>query len=74
MCADHGIHMPAQVVDHIIPHKGDYRLFWFGGLQSLCAHHHNVDKKQIETHGYIKEIGSDGYPVDLKHPINQNKS
>lgn len=33
----------AQVVDHIIPHHGDYDLFWDqSNWQSLCAYHHNV--------------------------------
>jgi hypothetical protein len=25
----------ATIADHVIPHKGDYRLFWEGTLQSL---------------------------------------
>ena len=32
----------AEVVDHIIPHRGDEALFWAAGnLQALCVHHHN---------------------------------
>jgi len=34
---------PASVVDHIIPHRGDYNLMWDeGNWQPLCAYHHNV--------------------------------
>ena len=34
----------ASVVDHIIPHRGDYDLFWDEtNWQSMCKHHH--DKK-----------------------------
>ena len=34
---------PAQVVDHIIPHKGNVRMFWDkGNWQSLCKHCHDV--------------------------------
>ena len=31
---------------------------------------HNVTKKQEEIRGYSKEIGIDGYPVDLQHPFH----
>ncbi len=37
---------PASVVDHIIPHKGDMRVFWDrANWQPLCAHHHNSAKQ-----------------------------
>lgn len=37
---DHGI---LTVVDHIVPHRGDQKLFWDrGNWQPLCEHHHNV--------------------------------
>jgi len=40
---------PATVVDHVIPHKGDKRLFWDRTLwQPLCAHHHNSSKQREE--------------------------
>jgi len=33
---------PANTVDHIVPHKGDYDLFWDpDNWQSLCEMHHN---------------------------------
>ena len=33
---------PATVVDHIIPHRGDRKLFWDeSNWQSLCERHHN---------------------------------
>ena len=38
----------ATVADHVVPHKGDYALFWFGALQSLCAHCHSSKKQRIE--------------------------
>jgi 5-methylcytosine-specific restriction protein A len=42
MCKDEGQLTPAQVVDHITPHKGDYKLFWdVRNWQSLCCSHHN---------------------------------
>ena len=34
--------VPAEVVDHIIPHKGDHRLFWDrSNWQSLCKRCHD---------------------------------
>lgn len=40
----------AKVVDHIIPHKGDTRLFWDEGThQSLCKRYH--DKKAATKDG-----------------------
>ena len=35
---------PATVVDHIVPHRGDKKLFWDqSNWQPLCKEHH--DKK-----------------------------
>lgn len=43
-CEKQGRLTPATVVDHVIPHKGDRRLFWDqGNWQSLCKRCH--DKK-----------------------------
>lgn len=39
----------ATVVDHVIPHRGDMRLFWDRkNWQSLCFHHHNSAKQRME--------------------------
>jgi 5-methylcytosine-specific restriction endonuclease McrA len=39
----------ARVVDHIIPHHGDMRLFWDRkNWQSLCFHCHNSKKQRLE--------------------------
>jgi 5-methylcytosine-specific restriction protein A len=33
---------PATIIDHIVPHRGDERLFWDeANWQPLCARHHN---------------------------------
>lgn len=46
LCADHmqrGQVVPATVVDHIVPHKGDQALFWDSeNWQPLCASCHGV--------------------------------
>jgi 5-methylcytosine-specific restriction protein A len=42
-CLKEGFYIPATVVDHIIPHKGDRYLFWNkDNHQALCKHHHDV--------------------------------
>ncbi len=41
-CTAEGKLTPATVVDHIIPHRGDKRLFWDeGNWQPLCKKHHD---------------------------------
>lgn len=41
-CKSEGYTTLANVVDHIIPHKGDMVLFWDqSNWQSLCKTHHN---------------------------------
>ncbi len=40
---------PANVVDHIVPHKGDMKLFWrHSNWQPLCERCHNSTKKILE--------------------------
>ena len=42
-CLKGGRPVPATVVDHRIPHRGDMELFWdTNNWSALCAHHHNV--------------------------------
>ena len=44
--------IPATVVDHIIAHKGDQRLFWdTSNWQSLCKPHHD-QKTATEDGGF----------------------
>ncbi len=47
----------AQVVDHITPHKGDWRLMWdmVGNWQALCAVCHNV-KTSTEDGGFGRKV------------------
>ncbi len=41
-CLAEGRVTAVQVVDHIVPHKGDVDLFWDrGNWQSLCKKHHS---------------------------------
>ena len=66
--------VPASVVDHIIPHRGDESLFWDQtNWQSLCKQCHDSAKQKEETHGYSSAIGVDGWPIDSEHPANTGK-
>src|SRR5262245_36295681 len=39
----------AELVDHIVPHRGDARLMWDqSNLQPLCRWHHDVIKQRLE--------------------------
>jgi 5-methylcytosine-specific restriction protein A len=61
----------ATVVDHIIPHKGDSKLFWdVENWQQLCAPCHNSIKQSEENKGYATGFDEEGFPIDEKHPFN----
>ncbi|NGP18909.1 HNH endonuclease signature motif containing protein [Devosia aurantiaca] len=58
------------VVDHIIAHKNDQRLFWDrSNWQPLCPDHHDIIK-QREEHGRMTgAVDINGRPVGA-HPWN----
>lgn len=41
----------ATVADHVLPHRGDHGLFWFGELQPLCKPCHDIRKQREERRG-----------------------
>lgn len=43
----------SPVVDHVVPHKGDERLFWdVSNLQAVSKAYHDSDKRKMEMqHG-----------------------
>lgn len=65
MCKRESRVTAATVVDHIIPHKGDYKLMWDRtNWQPLCKPHHDSDKQAMDRGGKPKQrIGSDGWPI-----------
>ena len=70
MCQAMGKATPATVVDHIIPHAGDWQLFTaIDNLQSLCATCHGVKRTEEHT-GYSHAVDVDGNPIDPRHPWN----
>jgi hypothetical protein len=68
MCEAAGRAEAATVADHVQRHGGDWELFYFGQLESLCLNCHNIHKQRIETRGFSSEIGTDGFAVDPRHP------
>lgn len=51
-CLHYGFTVPAELVDHIIPHRGNRALFWDrGNWQSLCNWCHEHVKKLLELMG-----------------------
>ncbi len=73
-CERRGRVTAATVVDHIVPHRGDARVFWDReNWAGLCAPHHNSDKQAQEKGGrpYSRDVGVDGLPVDPDHPWNE---
>jgi 5-methylcytosine-specific restriction protein A len=66
---DLGIKRLAEVVDHIVPHKGDDKLFLStDNLQSLCKRCHDVKKQREDKRGYSEEVDENGAYVDKRHP------
>lgn len=54
-CLLNGKLTPATVVDHIIPHRGDRRLFWDkNNWQSLCKPCHDAKTLKEETNPVYK--------------------
>ncbi len=71
-CPHHkGKRVPATVVDHIIPHKGDRRLFFsYKNLQAMTKECHDRFKQSQEKGGYGFDRGCDesGEPLNPQHP------
>ena len=66
-----GRRTPATVVDHVIPHRNDQKLFWdSGNWQGLCKLHHDSTKQRIEKGTNVVQIGLDGFPVEASHHWN----
>jgi 5-methylcytosine-specific restriction protein A len=68
-CLDAGRVTLAKVADHVVAHGGDWNRFLLGELQSLCASCHSGAKQFEEVHGYYRDIGLDGFPLDPRHPV-----
>lgn len=55
-CLKRGAYVEATVVDHIIPHKGDMKLFWDDkNWEPMCVVHHN-QKTAREDGGFGNKV------------------
>ena len=71
-CQAMGSLKPAEVVDHITPHKGDEELFFNAdNLQSLCKSCHDMHKQRQESGGVLIGGDTSGAPVDPHHHWNK---
>ena len=62
MCAEAGRITPATIVDHVVPHRGNQRLFWdTANWQPLCKRHHDAAKQRQERGGQ-RGVDADGWP------------
>ena len=69
MCEARGRVTLAQVVDHVVPHKGDEALFFDeDNWQPLCAPCHDGAKQSQERSGRIRGCDVNGLPLDPEHP------
>ena len=53
----------ADTADHVIPHRGDPDLFWYGELQALCAACHSRDKQREELGQTVIRFDAAGWPI-----------
>ncbi|MCU7837019.1 MAG: HNH endonuclease [gamma proteobacterium symbiont of Taylorina sp.] len=73
ICKNDGFIVPATIVDHIIPHKGDEYLFYDeSNYQSLCKHCHDSYKQRLEKTGRVVGCNESGLPIDPNHEWNQS--
>jgi hypothetical protein len=68
MCAQIGRQSRAVHVDHIEPHRRNWKLFWRrSNWQGLCATCHNGAKQQYEKSGTLRGCDTNGVPLDPGH-------
>lgn len=67
-----GQRVPATVVNHRVPHKGNWALFIDpANHESTCKPCHDSSIQSEEKLGYSKAVDADGWPVDPRHRANR---
>lgn len=67
--------VPATVVDHKAPHRGDMVLFWDrNNWQSLCKQCHDAHKQRLEKSGAVVGCSLTGVPTDPNHHWHKPKA
>jgi 5-methylcytosine-specific restriction protein A len=66
-CMDYGKYEPAEDVHHVIPHRGDVRIFNSGPFQSLCHYcHSRITRQEMEnTTGNYYPLIFDRFPMPI---------
>lgn len=65
--------VPATVVNHRAPHRGDWSKFEDpANHESLCEACHNALAQADDVRGYALTVGPDGWPTDARHPANRS--
>lgn len=68
-CKQEGRTEAATVVDHVLAHRGDERVFFDGrNLQGLCKRHHDGAAQSRDRTGRIRGCDVHGFPLDPQHP------
>jgi len=68
MCGELGRVVPAIVVDHKVPHRGDTALFWdTNNWQALCKTCHDAHKQRLEKGGAAVGCTLAGIPINPSH-------
>lgn len=70
-CARAGRSRPATVANHNPPHRGSWRQFISGPLESVCKECHDSAIQREEIEGFSRALDADGWPVDDQHPFNR---
>lgn len=69
-CEARGKTVPTEVVDHIVPHRGDQDLFWdIGNWQPCCRRCHDVVKARLEVMWQRGEVGASALRLDSRKAI-----
>lgn len=70
-CERIGRRRVATVVDHVVAHRGDMKLFWDrANWQSLCKPCHDSWKQRLEKSGVEPGCDRSGVPVAAGHHWN----
>jgi len=71
-CLRKGYVTEAMVCHHIDKASKDSpSTFFKGPFVSLCYHCHDSDAQQEEKIGFSTSVGTDGWPIDDRHPSNR---
>jgi 5-methylcytosine-specific restriction endonuclease McrA len=72
ICERMGKVTASDTVDHIIPHKGNPKLFWdVNNLQGVCKSCHDSIKAAEERSGKVSGCDASGMPIDPGHHWNK---